>query len=88
MAEIRSGGPSWWSLLAVVMGIGTIGWLVFSATNKTDTETFTKGASKVENTRNVAPVIHSYPLSCSRFIIQDTPDGLVYADPAKQKVKK
>lgn len=91
MAEIRSGGPSWWSLLAILIGIGIIGWLTFSATNKSDDTSYTKGATHNETTTNIAPVANYFPLSvpgCSPFVRIDERSGAVIPKVDKKEVKK
>lgn len=73
MAEIRK-GLSWGSLLALVLGIGIVCYLAWSATNKSDNQNYTKGATHNETTVTIAPVEHNYPLSlprCGRFLSVD-----------------
>ena len=81
MTEIR-GGFSKASLVACIALVLVVGYLIWSATKKTDTENYGGKATHIETT--IAPVEHAYPLCCARFIIQ--PDGS-YIDPRKDKKK-
>ena len=67
MAEIRK-GISWASLLAIVMGVGIIGYLTWQSTSKTDTTNYAKGSDHIENvsTLTIAPIEHNYPLAFPR----------------------
>ena len=91
MAEIRK-GISWASLTALLIGIGLIVYLAWSATHKTDTENYSRGATHNESTVNITPNQHAYPLCCAKFIIQ--PDGSYvdamkkFKDDKKKEVKK
>ena len=73
MSEIRP-GFSWASLLSVLMGIGIIAFLSWSAVNKPQSiDNYAKGASSY--TTSVTSTNHAYPLSCARFDLR--PDGTV-----------
>jgi hypothetical protein len=90
MAEIRK-GASWTSLAALLIGIGLIAFLAWSATHKTDSELYTKGAQHNEASTTIAPVQHNYPLSipgCGRFLTIQTPDGIKYTDQDRKKAVK
>jgi hypothetical protein len=81
MAEIRSGGPSWWSLLALALGVGIICWLAFTATSKEDTENYRGGKTEI----TIAPVYTANPLSfppCGRIFDISTGSPTI---PATQK---
>ena len=87
--EVRS-GPSWFSLTAVVLCIGIICWLAFTATRKSDDENYSGKASHNESTTNIAPVQNIYPLGfagCTPFLRLDNPVSKAVPE-AKKDVKK
>jgi hypothetical protein len=85
-------GVSWASLTALMLGIGIVGFLTWSAVNKPQSlDNYAKGATHAENTTNIAPVQNNYPLAipgCGRFLTVETPTGLKYTDLDKKAVKK
>ena len=86
MAEIRS-GASWFSLLALAIGIGLIAYLAYSATKKTDSENYNKGATHNETTITVSPTYNANPLSfppCGRIFTIDE-GSLIPKNDAKVK---
>lgn len=81
MAEIRS-GASWTSLTALLIGIGLIGFLAYSATKKTDDiENYGKDSSHIEITE------HNYPLALPRCGQLIGPIGQTTGIPGKKAVK-
>ena len=90
MSNIRP-GFSWGSLICLIGLVAIVGYLAYSATNKTDSESYTKGATHNESTMNVSPVQNNYPLSipgCGRFLTVQTPDGVKFTDLDRKQEKK
>lgn len=88
--EIRR-GFSWASMTALVLGIGIIAWLAFTATKKTDSENYSKGATHNESTTNISPVQNIYPLGfsgCTPFLRLDNPASKASPAQAQKEVRK
>ena len=87
MATEVKASPSWWSLTAVVLCIGIIAWLAFTATSKEDSQNYTKGAVHNESTTNFSPTQNIYPLGfagCAPFLRADNPLGKSIPLPAPE----
>jgi hypothetical protein len=82
------GKPSPVSIILSIVMIGVLGYLTWSATQKTDDQNYTKGAVHNQSTVTIAPVEHNYPLAlprCGRFL---SIDPAVFQPKPEQKGKK
>lgn len=63
MKPMALGKPSPVSITLAVVMIGVIGYLAWQATSKTDSQSYTKGATHNETNVTFTPTYNAYPLS-------------------------